>query len=354
MSNIIADTIFLIGPPDEASRKAALARQDVLTKPRGSLGRLEELSAAIAGIRGTPRPEIRDKAIVVFAGDHGVLDEGIHTYPREVTAQMVLNFLDGGAGINVLSRLAGARVTVVDMGIATDYPKRQGLVVKAVGRGTGNIARGPAMSRRQAEEAVEAGIAVVEDEISRGLDLLGLGEMGIGNTTSSAAIAAVCTGLPASAVTGRGTGIDDAMLARKIAAVESALRVNAPDPDDGMDILARVGGFEIGGLVGAILRAAGGRVPVLVDGFIAAAAAVLAVKIAPSVRPYLIGAHTSAEAGHAGILKHLGIVPLLDLGMRLGEGTGAALAMPVVEAAVRLLNETATFDEAGVARQKNL
>ncbi len=352
MTGSITRTISGIRAPDEALRAAALARQDRLTKPRGSLGRLEELSALVAAIQGRPRPGVERKSLIVFAGDHGVLAEGIHNYPQEVTAQMVVNFLDGGACINVLSRLVGARVTVVDLGVATEYPKRDGLVFRPLGRGTGNIARGPAMSRLQAEQAVEAGIAVVEEEISRGLDLLGLGEMGIGNTTSSAAVAAACTGLPPAAVTGRGPGNDDARLARKVAAAERSLRVNRPDRNDGFDILSKVGGFEIGGLAGAMIGAARGRIPVLVDGFIVTAAALLAVRIAPAVRPFLIGAHTSAEAGHRAILEHLGLAPLLDLGMRLGEGTGAAAAMPLVEAAVRLLNETATFQEAGVAGEK--
>lgn len=349
MSDKIAKILSGIEAPDKAAMDAARERQNRLTKPRGSLGRLEELSIVMAGIQRRADPVIRGKTVITFAGDHGVLEEGINNYPREVTAQMVLNFLAGGAGINVIARTAGVRVVVVDMGVATDYPKKPGLVVRTVGPGTANIARGPAMSRRQAEECLEAGIDVVEQEIAEGLDLLGIGEMGIGNTTPSSAIVAVCTGLPAAEVTGRGTGLDDATLVRKIAVVERALQVNRPDGKDGIDILSKVGGFEIGGMAGAVLAAAAHRIPVLVDGFISTAAALIADRICPAVRPYLIAAHRSAEPGHQAALDLLGLKPLLDLGLRLGEGSGAALAMPVVEAAVRLLAEMATFEEAGVS-----
>lgn len=345
----IETTIAKIGPLDEAAAAAARARQDELTKPRGSLGRLEDLSVLMAGVQGTARPRLTDKAVVVFAADHGVTAKGVAPYPKEVTAQMVLNFLAGGAGINVLARHTGTRVTVVDMGIATDYPERPGLIVKRIGRGTANIAEGPAMTRAQAEEALEAGIDVVEAESRKGLDILGIGEMGIGNTTPSAAIVAAFTGLPAEAVTGRGAGVDDAGLARKVAAVKKSLETNRPDPADPITLLSKIGGFEIGGMAGAILAAAAMRVPVVVDGFIAAAAALIAAAVAPAVKPYLIASHRSAELGHAKALEKLGLEPLLHLGLRLGEGTGAALAVSLVEASVKVLNEMATFGEAGVA-----
>ncbi len=327
----------------------ARERQAALTKPPGSLGRLEALSVQLAGIAGTARPSVARKAIVVMAGDHGVTAEGVSAYPAAVTAQMVANFLAGGAAINALADAAGARLTVVDLGVAADLPARDGLLSWKIAPGTANAARGPAMRRADAVRAVEAGIAVAGREAARGLDLLGTGEMGIGNTTAAAAIAAAITGAPPAAVTGRGTGVEGEALRRKVAVVERMLAVNAPEPGDALDVLAKVGGFEIGGLAGLILGAAAARVPVVLDGFIAGAAAILAAGLCPATRPYLIAGHRSAEPGHAVILDHLGLDPLLDLGLRLGEGTGAALALGIVDGASRTLAGMATFGEAGVA-----
>ncbi len=303
----------------------------------------------LAGILGQPLPAIDDKVIVTMAGDHGVVEEGVSAYPQEVTSQMVLNFLGGGAAINALARHVGARVIVVDMGVKGDLPPHPDLLSKKVAPGTANIARGPAMTREQAIRSLEVGIEVVEAEIGRGLDIVGLGEMGIGNTTPSAAIAAAFTGEPPDLIAGRGTGVDDDGLVRKIKAIQAALAVNQPDPDDALDVLAKVGGFEIGGLAGVILGAAAHRKAVMVDGFISTAAAMVAVSLAPAAKPYLIAAHRSQEYGHGLMLDWLGLHPLIDLDMRLGEGTGAAIGISLAEAACKALAEMATFDEAGVS-----
>jgi nicotinate-nucleotide--dimethylbenzimidazole phosphoribosyltransferase len=340
-----------IQPPSQAARAAARARQDRLTKPQGSLGRLEQLSIQLAGITGQALPRIRHKVMITMAGDHGVVAEGVSAYPSSVTAQMVFNFLGGGAAINVLARQVDARVVVVDMGVAADLGAAPGLVAKKIAPGTDNMARGPAMTLEQARQALCAGINIVNEERRRGLDILGTGDMGIGNTTPAAAIAVAMTGYPVLDMVGRGTGVDDAGLARKVAAVERALDVNRPDPDDALDVLAKVGGFEIAGLAGAILAAAAHRRPVVIDGFISTAAAMIAVGLAPAVRPYLIAAHRSQELGHHLMLEWLGLAPLLDLGLRLGEGTGAVLGLSLAEAACRILGEMATFDEAGVSEQ---
>ncbi len=336
-------------PLDESAMQAARARQDRLTKPRGSLGRLEELSIRLAGMQAKPFPSVERKAVIVMAADHGVALEGVSAYPPEVTAQMVLNFLRGGAAINVLARQAGARVTVVDIGIAAELEPLPGLVQCKVMPGTRNQAQGPAMTRTEAEQALQVGVDVLNEEAARGLDLVATGDMGIGNTTPSSAIAAVLTGLPVAQVVGRGTGIDDQTLERKIRVVDQSLKVNQPDPKDAMDVLHKVGGLEIAGLAGVMIAAASHRIPVVVDGFISTAAAMIAVGLAPRVRDYLIAAHQSVEIGHQALLKHLNLVTLLDLNLRLGEGTGAALAFHLVEASTRILREMATFDEAGVS-----
>ncbi len=343
------DLISQIPPLDEAAMAEARARQDQLTKPQGSLGRLEELSIQIAGVMANPRPVIRHKVITVMAGDHGVVAEGVSAFPQEVTPQMVVNFLNGGAAINVLARHVGARVVVVDMGVAADLPDHPGLVRKKVAYGTANMAQGPAMTRDQAEQAILAGADVVRAELANGLDILGTGDMGIGNTTPSAAIAAAFTGRDPADIVGRGTGLDDAGVQRKIQVVRQALAVNQPDPTDALDVLAKVGGFEIAGLAGAMLAAAAHRRPVMVDGFISTAAALIAVGLAPAVRPYLIASHHSQEQGHGVMLDWLGLQPLLDLNLRLGEGTGAALGVSLAEAACKILDEMATFAEAAVA-----
>jgi nicotinate-nucleotide--dimethylbenzimidazole phosphoribosyltransferase len=338
-----------IPAPDLEAQTRARLRQDTLTKPPGSLGRLESLSIQIAGITGASRPSVARKAVIVMAGDHGVTAEGVSAFPSAVTPQMVLNFAHGGAAINVLARQAGARVVVVDVGVAAEIADQAGVLNRKVAAGTANMALGPAMTRRQAEAAVQVGLGVVAEEIERGLDLVATGDMGIGNTTPSAAIVAAMTRLPPATVTGRGTGVDDAGLARKVAVIERALAVNQPDPHDALDVLCKVGGFEIGGLAGVMIGAAARRVPVVVDGFISGAAAMIAVALCPGVQPYLIAAHQSVEIGHRVLLDHLRLRPLLDLDLRLGEGTGAVLAFNLVEAAVRILNEMATFAEAGVS-----
>lgn len=348
---LIADTVRRVGALDRSAMDTARLRQDALTKPEGSLGRLEALHVQLAGITGNPLPTVERKAVIVMAGDHGVADEGVSAYPAAVTPQMVLNFVRGGAAINVLAEQAGARVVVVDMGVAADLPSDPAIVSRPVGRGTANMAQGPAMTRDQAAEAVASGIAIVTAEIARGLDLVATGDMGIGNTSASSAIVAAITGKPVAAITGRGTGVDDAGLRRKVAMIERALEVNRPDPNDALDVLAKVGGFEIGGLVGVMLGAAAQRVPVLVDGFISGAAALLADELCPAVRGYLIAAHASVEIGHRAILERLELIPLMTLDLRLGEGTGAALAMHLVEAACRIPRRMATFTQAGVAER---
>ncbi|MBN1304352.1 MAG: nicotinate-nucleotide--dimethylbenzimidazole phosphoribosyltransferase [Anaerolineales bacterium] len=338
-----------IQAPDHQAAAAAAARQGRLTKPAGSLGRLEDLSIQLAAIYRKPVSAIRHKVIITMAGDHGVAAEGVSAFPQEVTTQMVSNFLRGGAAINVLARYVGARVVIVDMGVAGDLPPHPDLVVKKIAPGTANITRGPAMSLAQAEQSVLAGVEVFESQLDRGLDILGMGEMGIGNTTPSAAIACALTGESPESIVGRGTGVNDDGLQRKIAAVKKALEVNRPDAGDGLDILSKLGGFEIGGLVGLILGAAANSKALMVDGFISTAAAMLAVTIAPAVHPYLIAAHRSQEYGHAAMLSWLGLKPLLDIDLRLGEGTGAALGLSLAEAACRLLAEMATFEDAGVS-----
>ncbi len=345
----LEEIINQIPPLDESAIQAARARQDQLTKPRGSLGRLEELSIRLAGMKAEPFPSVERKAVIVMAADHGVALEGVSAYPPEVTAQMVLNFLRGGAAINVLARQAGARVTVVDIGVATELQPVPGLVQCKVMRGTHNQAQGLAMTRAEAEQALQIGVDVLNEEAARGLDIVATGDMGIGNTTPSSAITAALTGLPVAQVVGRGTGIDDRTLEHKIKIVEQSLEVNQPDPNDALDVLHKVGGLEIAGLAGVMIAAASHRIPVVVDGFISTAAAVIAVGLAPRVREYLIAAHQSVEIGHRALLAHLDLAPLLDLNLRLGEGTGAALAFHLIEASARILREMATFDEAGVS-----
>jgi nicotinate-nucleotide--dimethylbenzimidazole phosphoribosyltransferase len=342
-------TIKAIKPLDEGAMAAARMRQADLTKPEGSLGRLEDLSIQLAGIQGKASPVIEKKAMFTLAGDHGVVKEGVGNWPQEVTAQMVQNFLHGGAAINVLCRVAGARIIFADLGVASDLPADPHLIVKKVGYGTADICQGPAMTREQAVQAVEAGIELVNTEAMTGIDIAATGDMGIGNTTASSAVFAAVTGKTPAEVTGRGTGLSDEQLAAKVGLVRKALDVNQPDGEDGLDVLGKVGGFEIGGLAGVMLGAAARRVPVVLDGFISGAAALIAVTLAPRARDYLIPAHTSAEAGHPLLCEALGLDPLLDLGLRLGEGTGAALGIIICEAAARTLNEMATFAEAGVS-----
>ncbi|MCX5993046.1 MAG: nicotinate-nucleotide--dimethylbenzimidazole phosphoribosyltransferase [Chloroflexi bacterium] len=338
-----------VGPPDAASREAARLRLNSLTKPRGSLGALEDLAAQIAGIRGETIPSIKDKVIILMAADHGVVTRGVSLYPQEVTRQMVLNFAAGGAAINVLARMAGARVVIVDMGIKGGLPSYQGIVCKMIDFGSADMSAGAAMSRDQAINSLLAGAEVFENELANGLDILGTGDMGIGNTTSASAITAAMTGKAAREVTGRGAGIGDGQLDHKINVIEQALAVNRPDPADAVGVLEKVGGFEIGGLAGAMLAGAANRIPVVIDGFISGAAALIAAGICPQIKHYLIAAHLSAERGHAACLKQIGLRPLLELDLRLGEGTGAALGIFLAECSINLMREMATFEGAGVS-----
>jgi nicotinate-nucleotide--dimethylbenzimidazole phosphoribosyltransferase len=348
--NRLQEILNAIRPVDESRAAAIQARLDNLTKPQGSLGRLEELARRYCLITGTDRPAIRNKMIFTFAGDHGVAAEGVSAYPKEVTPQMVYNFLRGGAGVNVLARHAGARVIVVDMGVDHEFEPAEGLEIRKVARGTRNMVVGPAMTREEAEQAVLAGVGLVE-KYRKDLDIIGTGDMGIGNTTPSSAIVSVITGTEPELVTGRGTGIDDASFKAKIAVIKRAIAVNRPDQSDAMDVLAKVGGYEIAGIAGLVLGAALHRIPVVVDGFISTAGALIAAELNPLVKGYLIAAHQSVEIGHRKMLEHLEQRPLLDLNLRLGEGTGAALGISLVEAGVRILTEMATFAAAGVSEK---
>jgi nicotinate-nucleotide--dimethylbenzimidazole phosphoribosyltransferase len=348
----------VIPEPDRRAIEAALARQAVLTKPAGSLGRLEGLSVRLAGLSGRLDSPLRHRVVFTLAADHGVSREGVSAYPREVTAQMVANFLAGGAAINVLAEQMGARVVVADLGVDADLPAHPNLVDCKVRRGTDSITAGPAMTREEAMTAIAHGRRLVARELEGGLDVALTGDMGIGNTTPSAALVCALTGLDPDAVAGRGTGVDDAGLERKRAAVRAALAVNGErlqDPvQDPIGALAALGGFEIAGLVGVILEAAANRRPVVIDGFISGAAALVAAAIAPGVTGYLVASHRSQELGHRRVLEHLGLEPLLDLDLRLGEGTGAVLALPLLEASVNTLNRMATFAEAGVSDRDDL
>ncbi len=345
---IIEATVARVQDLDREAMREARERQEQLTKPRGSLGVLEEISVQLAGIYGDPRPLPGPKAVIVMAADHGVVEEGVSLYPPEVTAQMVLNFLAGGAAINVLSRYAGAEVRVVDVGVRSEV-EGEGLVVRKVKAGTDNMALGPAMSREEALAALEVGMEVAEDVVAGGAKVLAAGEMGIGNTTAASAVTACLCGVDPGEVTGRGTGLDDAGLERKVEVVRRALEVNRPDPSDPLDVLARVGGLEIAGIAGVMLAATAARRPVLVDGFISAAGALVAAGLQPKAVHYMLASHLSVEKGHAVILKKLGLHPIIRANMRLGEGTGAALAFFIVDAAMKILDEMATFKEAGVS-----
>ena len=349
MARTLADVIASIQPADAGAMRRALSRQRNLTKPPGSLGRLEDVSVQLAGIFGTEHPSIGGKAVIVAAGDHGVVAQGVTGYPQEVTAQMVLNFLSGGAAVSVMSRRLGVRQIIVDAGVAADLPDHPELRSIRIGRGTSDISQGPAMSREQAEQSVLAGIEIAVEAAESGADLIAAGEMGIGNTTASSAVTAAFTGASPQETTGAGTGRNAEELAHKASVVRCALEVNAPDPSDGLDVLSKVGGFEIGVLAGVALGAASKRRALIVDGFISGAAMLIAQALCPTVRDYLIASHRSAEKGHGIALSHLKLLPLLELDMRLGEGSGAVLAMPIIEVAAACLSEMATFGEAGVS-----
>jgi nicotinate-nucleotide--dimethylbenzimidazole phosphoribosyltransferase len=348
---LLSETISRIAPLQESFFTLAQARLDNLTKPLGSLGRLEEFARQLVAITEQEQPSIAKKAIFTFAGDHGVTEEGVSAFPKEVTQQMVLNFLRGGAAINVLARHAGAEVAVVDIGVDCDFGAVEGLLRKKVVRGTKNFLKGPALTREEAVRCIEVGIELANDYSAQGYSLFGTGEMGIGNTTPSSAIVSVMTGIPVAEVTGRGTGISNAALDNKIRVIESGIALNKPNPDDAIDVLAKVGGAEIAGIAGLILGAAANRVPVVIDGFISTAGALIAYGIEPKVSHYLFAAHESVEIGHRAMLDAMGLNPILDLNLRLGEGTGAALAMMLIEGGLKIYREMATFGEAGVSTE---
>lgn len=347
----LEELISRVEPTDAAAAEKAQQRLDRLTKPQGSLGRLEVLARWLASVTRTFPLSIERPVVFTFAGDHGVAVEGVSAYPQEVTAQMVLNFLAGGAAINVLARQAGADVVVADFGVVGDFAPTLGLIDAKIARGTANMAEGPAMSREQAIRAINEGARIALASKERGAGLFALGEMGIGNSTAASALTAALTGASPEEATGRGTGVDADGLKKKIEVVRRALVVNRIDPADPISILAQVGGFEIAGLVGVVLAGAATRTPVVVDGFIASAAALVACRIAPGAAHYLSASHMSVERGHQRLLRELGLTVLFDFGMRLGEGTGAALAIPMLRASCAVYNEMATFPQAGVSER---
>lgn len=353
---MLESTLKTIAALDEGAMERARTHQQRLALPPDSLGRLHELAVRMAGITGNPRPAINDLAVITMAGDHGVAAQGVSSFPQEVTREMVANFARGGAAINVLTRHVGARLTVVDIGvagpdleIALDASDTVRFVSARIAPGTGDISSGPAMTREQAVAALETGIRVFRQDRDKGVDAVGTGDMGIANTTPSSAIAAAMLGVAPRRVVNRGTGIGDAALENKIRVVEQALDVNRPDPADPVDVLAKVGGYEIGGIAGVILGACAHRVPVVVDGFISTAAALVASAFHPEVKRYLFAGHQSAVEGHRLMLTELGLEPMLDLGMRLGEGTGAAFGLSILAASSRVATEMLTFDEADVS-----
>lgn len=347
---LVDETVAAIAPPDDAARAASDEHQLTLTKPAGSLGQLEDIAGRLAAIAGEfPPPVPEPAALAVFCGDHGVHAQGVTPWPQEVTTQMVHNVLAGGAMTSVLARGVGAEVAVIDVGVAADLPETPGLMARKVAPGTADMTLGPAMTDEQCRQAIDVGIDVARDLVAQGNRLLATGDLGIANTTASAALVAVFTQSPARVVTGRGTGIDDDMLARKIEVVQRAIDVNGATPEDPLGALAAVGGYEHAALVGFLLGAAALRTPVVLDGVIAASAALVAAALSPHAAGYWFAGHVSAEPASHLAVADLGLRPLLDLQMRLGEGSGAVLAVPILQAAVRVVREGATFESAGVA-----
>ncbi|OIP89127.1 MAG: nicotinate-nucleotide--dimethylbenzimidazole phosphoribosyltransferase [Syntrophobacteraceae bacterium CG2_30_61_12] len=345
----LQELIEQIEPADSNWRERAWERLHSQIRPRGSLGRLEEVAARLAGIQQTLQPVVDRKLIFTMAGDHGVAVEGVSAYPQEVTAQMVFSFAQGWASINVLAKHVGAEVRVVDCGVAAELPSQWPILHRKIAPGTANIAKGPAMPREHAVRGLLLGAQLVrEAREAEGIELFGSGDMGIANTTPSTAIIAAFSGRPPGQLTGRGTGIDDAALQHKVRVIETALAVNRPNPDDALEVLTKVGGYEIAALGGALLGAAAARVPLVCDGLIATAGALVACRLVPAAKDYLFVSHRSEEIGHGTMIEMLGIQPLLDLGMRLGEGTGAALAMNLIEVSSKILKDIKTFAEAGV------
>lgn len=350
--SLLEQTLSRISPVDTTLLQQTQTRLDNKTKPLGSLGRLEEFARRVVAISGQTTPDLAKKVIFTFAGDHGVVEEGVSAFPKEVTPQMVFNFLQGGAGVNVLARQAGAEVRVVDVGVDYNFENCPGLIHRKVAHGTRNLAKGPAMTRAEALAALAVGIELADQCKQDGLGLVGTGEMGIGNTTPSSAIIAAIGGFSPEQVTHRGTGINDQALQVKVNAIKQGLLVNQPDPADPLDVLTKVGGLEIAAIAGLVLGCAANRIPVVIDGFISTAGALIASELHPNVREYLFAAHESVEVGHRFMLERIGVRPMLNLDLRLGEGTGAALAMPLIEAGVKILLEMATFEQAGVAEQQ--
>lgn len=340
-----------IKPLNSTCLEKAQQKLDSLTKPRGSLGKLEAIAKRYAAIKENTQPSIKGKRIFTFAGDHGVTEEGVSAFPKAVTVQMVFNMLSGGAAINVLAKHVGAEVLVVDVGVDFDFETADGLIIRKVGHGTRNITKGPAMSRDDAIKALNIGITLAEECAKSGIDIIGTGEMGIGNTTPSSAILSVLTGISPQEITGRGTGVDDNQLLNKIEVIKMAIAVNRPDPLDPIDVLSKVGGYEIGAIAGLIMGGAYCRIPVVVDGFISTAGAMIATAMNPVISEYIFYSHLSAERGHTRMLEHLKQEPILSLDMRLGEGTGGAIAMSIIEGAVKIMNEMATFEAACVDRE---
>ncbi len=347
-SELLHDTIANIQPMSREFHARAKLALDSLTKPIGSLGRLEELAAQYVAISQKLPPLMPEPVVFTLASDHGVAREGVSAYPSSVTAQMVVNFLNGGAAINVLAKQVGAKVRVVDMGVESDLGNLPSLLVYKIGLGTKNFVTGPAMSYEEALQSIGVGIRLAREAYADGMGVLGLGEMGIGNTTASSAIAAVMTGQSVDKVTGKGTGVDAERFAKKVQMIEQGIIRNQPNEQDPVDVLAKMGGFEIGGLVGLILGGAACRLPVVLDGFITGAAMLIAQALVPHCQDYVIPSHCSAEPGHRYVLEHLGLHPLLELHLRLGEGTGACLAIGLLRASVACLRDMATFGSAGV------
>jgi nicotinate-nucleotide--dimethylbenzimidazole phosphoribosyltransferase len=349
--DLLNETLKRVGPLNEEFAVTAQKHLDNLTKPPSSLGRLEEFARRLVTITENKSPLLDKKVIFTLAGDHGITAEGVSAYPKEVTPQMVFNFLRGGAGINVLGRHAGAEVVVVDIGVDYDFGDVKGLVNMKVINGTRNFAREAAMTRQEAMRCIETGISLANSYAGKGYKIFGTGEMGIGNTTPSSAIASVLTGRPVAEVTGKGTGISDDSLKNKIKVIEQGIKLNKPDAGDPLDVLAKVGGTEIGGIAGIVLGAAANKIPVVIDGFISTAGALIAYCLEPKTREYMFAAHNSVEIGHNAMLEKMGLRPILDLDLRLGEGTGAALAMLLIDAGLKIYKEMATFGEAGVSSE---
>ncbi|MEV5024636.1 nicotinate-nucleotide--dimethylbenzimidazole phosphoribosyltransferase [Paenibacillus sp. LPE1-1-1.1] len=347
----LLETIKRIKPFNEEAAAQAARHSDSLTKPPGSLGKLEAIASQIAGVSGQLWPDLSRKAVIVMAGDHGVCEEGVSAFPQAVTPQMVLNFLNGGAAVNVLAKQAGAEVICVDIGVNADL-EHDRLLSRKIVRGTANMAKQAAMTREEALQAIMVGVDIVNEQVTQGIRLFATGEMGIGNTTASAALTTVLTGLSPEESVGRGTGIDDASWLNKVEVVKRAIAVNGLDSADAdpIDVLAKVGGAEIAGLAGVILGAAANGCLVVIDGYISSASALVASRIAKQAMPYMVASHLSHEQGHLKLLESMGLLPMMQLEMRLGEGTGAVLGFHFIDAALLLMQEMATFESAGVSK----